>query len=138
MSEDNKALYRAFVEELINGKDTDVVDKFVAADIVDHNPAPGFPPGGEGLKQMMTMFFSAFPDLKSVTDGIIAEGDMVVGRHTTTGTHTGEFMGIPATNKQVSISEIHWVRIAGGKFVEHWGLSDDLGMMTQLGVIPAR
>ena len=61
---------------------------------------------------------------------------MVAGRMTTTGTHTGEFMGIPATGKRVSFTEIHIVRIANGKAVEHWGNQDDMGMMQQLGVIP--
>ena len=62
---------------------------------------------------------------------------MVVGRHTTTVTHNGEFMGIPATGKQVTIAEIHIVRIVNGKAVEHWGQADQLGMMQQLGVVPA-
>ncbi len=137
MSEQNKALYRNFLDEVLNNKNADAIDKFMGPDFADHNPPPGFPPGPEGLKQMMTMFFSAFPDLKITTDDIIAEGDMVVGRHTTTGTHKGDFMGIAATGKQVKINEIHWVRFAEGKAVEHWGLSDDLSMMTQLGVIPA-
>ena len=85
---------------------------------------------------MMGMFFSAFPDLHSTIDQLIAEGDIVAGRMTTTGTHRGEFMGIPPTGKRVTFSEIHIVRIADGKAVEHWGNSDDLGMMQQLGVIP--
>jgi predicted ester cyclase len=88
------------------------------------------------MKNLVTMFRAAFPDLHSTVDLLIAEGDIVVGRHATTGTHRGEFMGIPATNKQVSISEIHIVRIANGKAVEHWGNQDDMGMMQQLGLIP--
>ena len=88
------------------------------------------------MKQMMGMFFGAFPDMHSTVEDLIAEGDKVVGYMTTTGTHTGDFMGIPATNKKVSFKEVHAVRIVNGKAVEHWGLSDDLGMMQQLGVIP--
>ena len=137
MSDENKTRYRSFKDDVLNSKNPDTIDNFMAPEFQDHNPPPGFPPGLAGLKQMMTMFFSAFPDLKITTDDLIAEGDMVVGRHTTTGTHKGDFMGIAATGKQVKINEIHWVRTVGGKAVEHWGLSDDLSMMTQLGVIPA-
>lgn len=86
----------------------------------------------------MGMFFSAFPDLHANIDMLVAEGDVVVGRMTTTGTHRGEFMGIAATGKQVSFTETHIVRIANGKAVEHWGNSDDLAMMQQIGVVPTQ
>ena len=85
---------------------------------------------------MMTMFLSAFPDLHATIDVLVAEGGLVAGRMTTTGTHKGDFLGIAATGKQVKFSEIHIVRIANGKATEHWGNSDDMGMMQQLGVIP--
>ena len=68
---------------------------------------------------------------------MIAEGDKVVVRSTWSGTHKGELMGIPPTDKSVSFGVIDIIRIAGGKFVEHWGQTDEMGMMQQLGVIPA-
>ena len=68
---------------------------------------------------------------------MIAEGDKIVGRVTLTGTHQGELMGIPATGKKVSFSEIHIVRISNGKVVEHWEVADTMSMMQQLGVIPS-
>ena len=83
------------------------------------------------------MFRSAFPDFKVTIDDMIAEGDKVVVRGTWSGTHKGEFMGIPATGKSVSFGVIDTVRIAGGKMVEHWGLMDNFRLMQQLGVIPA-
>ena len=138
MSEQNKALYRRFVDEIINGKNTSGIGDLMAVDMVDHNLMPGQAPGLEGMEQLMTMFLSAFPDLHTTIDVLIAEGDIVAGRMTTTGTHRGDFMGIPATGKQVKFSEIHIIRIANGKAVEHWGNSDDMGMMQQLGVIPAQ
>ena len=138
MSEQNKALYRRFVDEIINGKNTSGIGELMAVDMVDHNLMPGQAPGLEGMEQLMAMFLSAFPDLHTTIDVLIAEGDIVAGRMTTTGTHRGDFMGIPATGKQVKFSEIHIVRIANGKAVEHWGNSDDMGMMQQLGVIPAQ
>ena len=77
---------------------------------------------------MMGMFFTAFPDLDVHIDELIAEGD----------THKGDFMGIPATGKKATFTEMHMIRLANGKMVDHWGNSDDLGMMQQLGVIPSQ
>ncbi len=136
MSEANKALYKRFVDEAIGNKSPAVLDELIASNFVDHNPIPGTPADREGLKQGLNMLFSGFPDLSATTDFMVAEGDLVVGHHTTTGTHQGEFMGIPATGKKVQITEIHIVRIIGGKAVEHWGLTDDAAMMQQLGVMP--
>ena len=82
------------------------------------------------------MFTSAFPDLKITHEHLIAEGDMVGGRFTLTGTHQGDFAGIPATGNQVSVTGHDFARLTGGKVVEHWVEMDTLGMMQQLGVIP--
>lgn len=137
MSEENKALYRRFVDEVINKKNLAVMDELMTPDYIEHDEMPpGMASGVEGMKQMLGMFFSAFPDMQTTTEDVIAEGDLVVGRHTTTGTHKGDFMGIPATGKSISIGEIHIVRIANGKGVEHWGQVDMMGMMQQLGVVP--
>ena len=88
------------------------------------------------MKDVMSMFFAAFPDLNSTIDLLLAEGDLVTGHMTTKGTHTGDFMGMPATGKKVSFSEVHTVRIANGKATEHWGVADSMAMMQQLGAIP--
>ncbi len=137
MSEENKAYYRRFIDEVINKKNVALIDELVAPDYIEHDDVPGLPANRDGLKQLIGMMFSGFPDHQTATDDLVAEGDTVVGRHTTTGTHKGEFMGIPATGKQVTVAEIHIVRIVNGKAVEHWGQVDELGMMQQLGVVPA-
>ena len=93
-------------------------------------------PGIDGIKQMMNMFYSAFPNLKVTVNQLVAERDLVVGHMTTEGTPTGEFMGIPALGKKISITEMNMVRISNGKAVEHWGLANAMVMMQQLGVIP--
>lgn len=90
------------------------------------------------MRDVMTTFFAAFPDLHSTIDLLLAEGDLVTGHMTTTGTQTGEFMGIPATGKKVSFSEVHTVRVVNGKAAEHWGLANAMAMMQQLGVLPAK
>ena len=137
MSEANKALFRRFIDEVLNAKNPDMIDELIGDPFTDHSPPPDTAPGREGMKQMMSMFFSAFPDLHVSIDQLIAEGDIVAGHMTTSGTHQGEFMAISPTGKRVSFSEIHIVRIANGKAVEHWGNQDDLAMMQQLGVIPS-
>ncbi len=137
MSEANKALFRRFVDEVVNQKNMATLDELMDANFVEHNPAPGQEPGTEGMKKLMNMFFTAFPDMQSHVDLMVAEGDIVAGRMTTTGTHQGDLMGIPATGKKITMTETHIVRIANGKAVEHWGNADELGMMQQLGVIPS-
>ena len=91
---------------------------------------------GEGYKQFFAMTHSAFPDFHSTLEDMFAEGDKVVQRFTARGTHKGEFMGIPPTGKQVTITGIAIHRITGGKIVEDWVNMDMLGMMVQLGVVP--
>ena len=135
MSEQNKAAMRRLVDEIMNKGNLAVVDELISADAVDHSLMPGQEPGPEGFKKLVTMFRSAFPDLQVTVEDMIAEGDKVVARVTTRGTHKGEFMGIPPTGKPVTVPEIHIVRIAGGKMVEPWGIEDNMAMMQQLGVI---
>jgi predicted ester cyclase len=137
-TEQNKALFRRLMEEVFDRGNISLIDELFAPDFVEHEELPpGIAAGSEGVKQMSTMFRSAFPDFKATIDDMIAEGDKVVVRGTWSGTHKGEFMGIAPTGKRVSFGVIDIVRIAGGKFVEHWGQMDNMGMMQQLGVIPA-
>ena len=136
MTEDNKALNRRFVEEVINQGNTDAIDELIDPGVVDHAAPPGFPTGREGAKQFAAMMRSAFPDLHLTIEDMIAEGDKVVMRSTWSGTHEGEFMGIPATGRRVTVSAIDISRVADGKMVEHWEQSDALGLMQQLGVVP--
>ena len=134
--EKNKALNRRFVEEVINQGNLDVIDELIDPGAVDHAAPPGFPTGREGAKHFATMTRSAFPDLHITIEDMISEGDKVVMRGTWSGTHEGEFMGIPATGKQVTVSQIDISRVAVGRMVEHWGKFDALGLMQQLGVVP--
>ena len=104
MSEENKATFRKLIEEGFVQGNTAVVDELVGANIIDHSPMPGQGPGSEGLKDALTMFRGAFPDLQVTIEDMIAEGEKVVVRVTMRGTHQGEFMGIPATNKKIEIA----------------------------------
>jgi steroid delta-isomerase-like uncharacterized protein len=133
-----KALVRQFVDEVFNRGNMSVVDDLFAPDFVEHEELPaGIPNDREGVIQLAAMLRSAFPDFKATIDDIVAEDDKVVIRQTWTGTHKGEFMGVPPTGKSVSIGVIDIIRMADGKCVEHWGQMDSMGMMQQLGAIPA-
>jgi len=137
MSEENKALARRFYAEVFGQGNMSVIDDLMAPDFVDHNPpGPGFAPGREGTQQVVGMFRSAFPDLQFIVEDQIAEGDKVVNRLAVKGTHRGEFAGVPATGKSVTIGVVDILRISGGKAVERWGEADMLGLMQQLGVVP--
>ncbi len=136
-TEDNKAAVRRFYEEVINKKNLAAIDEFIDPHGIDHALPPGMPGGIEGSKQFIGMYLTAFPDLHFTVEDMIAEGDRVVSRLTTRGTHKGALMGIPPTGKQVTITGIDINRIVGGKSVEHWLEMDTMGMMQQLGVIPA-
>ena len=137
-TEQNKALVRQFVEEVINQGNISMIDELLIPDFVEHEELPpGIPPGREAPKVLFTMLRSAFPDLKATIEHLIAEGDEVVLHMTWTGTHEGEFMGIPPTGKRISINVIDILGMAEGKCVEHWGVMDSMAMMQQLGVVPA-
>ena len=135
--EQNKANTRRFMEEVFNKGNLAVIDELLSTNFVDHMHPPGTPPGLDAAKQINTMMRAAFPDIHATVEDIIAEGDKVAVRATWTGTHKGEFMGMPPTGKSFKISAIDVMRIGDdGKALEHWGSTDMLGMMQQLGVIP--
>lgn len=136
--EQNKALVRRLVEEVVNQGNMSVIDELFAPDFVEHEKLPPeIPPGREAPKIMFTMLRSAFPDFRATIEHLIAEGDLVVVSMTWRGTQKGEFMGMPPTGKSISIEVIDIIRLAEGKFVEHWGIMDSMGMMQQLGAMPA-
>ena len=135
MSDANKAVLRRFFDEAFGKGNLAAVDELVADNFVDHSPPPNGSPDKAGVKQIVKMFRSAFPDLRLTVEGIIAEGDIVAVRVVSHGTHKGELMGIAPTGRTITMNEQHWVRVANGKIVEHWGVEDNLGMMQQLGVM---
>ena len=136
-TEANKASVRRFYDEVFNTKNRAAIDAFIAPNHVDHAAPPGTPGGLAGAKQTITMYLTAFPDLHFTVEDTIAEGDQVVARLTARGTQQGAFMGIPPTGKQATVTAIDINRIVGGKSVEHWLEMDTLGLLQQLGVLPA-
>lgn len=132
-----KALAHRIIEEVFNQRKPEVLDEVIASDYVEHAPLPpDWPKGRAALRQAAITALDAFPDFHYTVEDEIVEGDKIVLRVTARGTQRGQFLGIPPTDKSASWSEIHIGRAAGGKFVEHWATSDQLGMMQQLGAIP--
>ena len=135
-TEENKALVRRVLEEMFNKGNLDVANELLAPDYVDHDPAmPEDIHGPEGYKEYVSAFRSAFSDLHVEIEYQIAEGDLVATRWTTTGTHDGEFAGIPPTGNRVTLPGMEIVRISGGRLVEGWEGYDSMTLMRQLGVV---
>jgi hypothetical protein len=136
----NKATFRRF-QDATNTGDAELIsktiDEVVEPDVLIRTPLPVEVTGAQALKEVFARLHRAFPDLHITVEDLIAEGDKVVGRNTVTGTHEGEYMGIPPTGKSVAYSEIFIVRFVTGRIAETWGVVDVLSQMKQLGVIPA-
>jgi steroid delta-isomerase-like uncharacterized protein len=123
--------------EIFNEGNVGLIDELYASDFVNRTTPPGVAPTRDGFKQFARALRTAFPDLHYTIDDSIEAGDKFISRLTVSGTMRGDFAGMPATGKRATWTEIHIVRTANGQVVEHWGLTDQLGMMVQLGVIPA-
>jgi steroid delta-isomerase-like uncharacterized protein len=134
--EEIRTLERRFFDEMLNQGDTSIGADLFADDAYDHAGFPGQVGGREGFEQAVRMMHAAFPDIHYTIEDMIVEGDRIATRWTLQGTHEGEFLGIPATGKQVSVKGIHILRFAGGKIVECWETWDQIGMLRQLGALP--
>jgi len=137
-AENNKALVRRYFEDAWNKHNPALVDEIYATDFVDRSPdIPGIAHTRDGLKQFMGVYLRAFPDADITIEDQLVEGDRVVTRWTGRGTQTGEFMEMPPSGKKVAVPGVQIDRFAGGKIVEEWTLFDQLGMLQQLGAVPA-
>jgi len=134
---ENIAILGRFIEEVINQGRLDAANELVEEDFIELDPLPGQRQGREGLKEVIAMMREGFPDLHWVVDETVAAGDKVVSRFTWTGTHKGVFLGIPATNEAVTVRGVVIDRLNAGKMADSRILMDTLGLMQQLGVIPA-
>jgi predicted ester cyclase len=136
----NKAAFERF-HDAVNTCDLEfiskTIDEVVEPDASIRTPLPIAATGAQALKQVWAMLLRTYPDLHLTVEDVIAEGDKLVCRNTVTGTHQGEYMGLPPTGKSVAYNEIFIFRFANGRVVETWGVVDVLSQMKQLGLIPA-
>jgi steroid delta-isomerase-like uncharacterized protein len=135
--ESNKATARRIYSEVWSKGDMDAAREIFKSDYVDHGALPGSPPGIDGLKELVGTFRSAFPDFHITVEDQIAEDNFVAGRWIMHGTHQGVLFGIPPTGKEVTVTGISVLRFEDGKVAEDSPIWDTLGMMRQLGVVPA-
>jgi steroid delta-isomerase-like uncharacterized protein len=133
---DNVATLRRSYD-LLNAGDIDGFGDLLADDFVEHEVSPGLEPTKEGVKEFFRMYIAAFPDLRMEAEDVLPSGDKVIARARGTGTHRGEFMGMPATGRSIDVELIDIMRFGeDGLVQEHWGVFDTLKMMQQLGAIP--
>lgn len=138
MDSPNKDLVDAFIQELFTKGDLDAVDRYLHPGYVDHDPPTPGAPTREGMREAAALFRQALPDWHSDLLQIVAEGDTVVERFRASGTHTGgPLMGVPATGRTLVLDGINVFRIVDGRIVERWGRLDELGLLRQLGLVPA-
>ena len=137
MSDANKEIVRQLFAG-VDKSDAAIIDQLVSPNYDDHHPPPfpNLPPGIAGSHTAFELALAAFSDFQHEIEDQVAEGDKVVTRIKASGTHTGDFLGIPATGKKVTMTGIAVHRIANGKIVEHWGEIDALGLFQQLGSFP--
>jgi steroid delta-isomerase-like uncharacterized protein len=135
MSARNKAVVRGCIEEVWNGRRIDLLEQFMAEDVVPH-VGPGITNRDE-VKAFITTSLQTFPNFHIAIEDEIAEGDRVVHRNTISGTMQGELLGMPATGKHAAYSGVWIFRVADGEIAEFWGLADVPSMMQQLGLAPA-
>ena len=128
--EENKAIVRKFIQSY-NERKLDLIDDFVASNYIDH----GKNIGREGLKQLISMGISAFPNWYEAVEDIIAEGDKVWVLLTYTGTHRGEFMGLAPTGKKITSKAVDIYRVVDGKLAEYWNVTDNVNIFRQVGAI---
>lgn len=132
-AEQNKTLVQRVNKEFIEGGNMETFKELFASDFVNHTAPPGTPTGPEGVVYFFNQLLKpAFPDLKVVIHDQVAEGDKVTTRKTFHATHKGQFLGVPPTNKSVTMEVIDIIRLRSGKFVEHWGILDMQSVMSQI------
>ena len=138
MSNDSKRIVERFYEEFVNRGDYDAAEQLVADECVFYFAGAEVGRGPEAFRQMLRTLRTAFPDFKTTIEDVIVEGDKVAERVTSRGTHKGEFQGVAPTGKSVTMAGISMFRIADGKVVENWAMPDQLGLLQQLGAVPAQ
>jgi predicted ester cyclase len=135
-ADDSKALMWRITDEIWNNGRLELIDELIAEDLVDHVELPGLPGIGRArYRASIEMARAAFPDYRNPLDFVLADGEFAVSYGRSTGTHRGEYMGIPPTGRSFDVPTFGILRFASGQAVERWGFSDNLAMMQQLGLM---
>jgi steroid delta-isomerase-like uncharacterized protein len=135
--EQNKAVARKVYDILINQSNRSIIDELYMQDVIVHDPFMGTHQGIDAFRALIGLFDSAFPGHTATVQAMIGEGDLVSVMHTHYAKHTGDFMGLPGTGKEVVVGGIETFRLRDGKIAEFWRNDDDAGLLMQLGIVPA-
>jgi steroid delta-isomerase-like uncharacterized protein len=135
VSEANKDLIRRMEDAIFNQRNLDAIDQFISPDYVLRTAPEGMAADRDAVRGSMAAYLAGFPDLRVEVEQLVAEGDRVVALLVYSGTHQGELFGIPATGRRIVVRQLAIYRIDGGQVVEEWEVSDQLGLMQQLGVV---
>jgi steroid delta-isomerase-like uncharacterized protein len=138
MAQENSALIRRWFEEVWNNGRMEAIDEMASPDVIGHGQAQhDIDIGLKEFKPFVVGLLGAFPDMKVVIDQTVEQGEKVVARWTATMTHKGDFLGFAPTGKRVTITGTTIQRISNGKIVEGWDNWDQLGLLVQIGAVPA-
>jgi predicted ester cyclase len=130
----NKQLYRDLLETVVNKRQPDAADRYIAAGLIEHNP--NIPQGLAGRKQFLASLLAGFSDYHGEIQEILAEGDKIVVRTVWTGTQDGPFLGLPPSGRKLRFTTADFFRIENGKLAEHWDVVDSLPRAVALGLVP--
>jgi steroid delta-isomerase-like uncharacterized protein len=136
-TDQNRAIVRRYYDDVLNGGTVAVLDEIAVEDYIENDPFPGMGNGREQLKLRAGALLSAFSPCTFKIEDIVAEGDRVAVRWRSWGTQSGEFIGIPPTNRSYEIAGIDFHRLADGRMAEHWHVVDQLSQLQQLGLLPS-
>ena len=134
--DNNLALVRNMEEDLFNHRDPSAVDRYVSSAYTLRTAEEGAPSGREAVRAYIAAYLAGFPDLHISIDQLLAVGDKVVGVFTFTGTHQGDLFGVTPSGRTISVRQIAIYRVEGGQVVDEWEISDQLGLMQQIGAHP--
>ena len=130
-------LIQRFYDELLGEGNLDAIDELVTDDVIEHEQGlPGQPEGKEGVVFFVNTVRAAFSDIKATVGPSLESGDLACAQVTLTGRHTGDWMGVPASDRPYEIQSIDIIRIEDGKCAEHWGVTDNISLMMQIGAMP--
>lgn len=136
---DGTGLIQRFFRDVIEGGRLDIIDGMVAEDFLDHESMPGQPPGMEGARFFANTVRTAFPDIRvTALEPALSDGNLEAAYVILAGTHRGELMGVGPTGRSVEFGSTHIIRIRDGKVAEHWGTTDLLGILQQVGAAPGQ
>ena len=135
--EQNKAIVRRYYDEVLNRGHISVLDEIASEHYVENDPFPGQGDGRGDLKARVSTLLTAFSPCTFAVEDIVAEGDRVVVRWRSSGNHSGDFLGMPATNRDYTIAGVDIHRVTDARMAEHWHVVDQLSQLQQLGMIPA-